>query len=777
MKNKISLAPLAAAFFLAASPALATTFSDTITGAQTFNVASSPLGGVGGCGMQTGAHAYASRPLTTNNSTTYTFTVTSVTGVDDDPFLALYAGTFDPANPTANLVGCNDDAIGLLSQFSSNLTAGTAYTVVSTTYGAGVITGTVNYDVTPDVTLAGAPVLSAVGVGAVATTTATLSGTSSKAGTGYWVVALRGGAVPNAANVRAGTAAGLVAAGSGAMGAGSPASFSLSGLTAATNYTAYLMAEDAQPLQSVVTGVDFRTAGVVLIDQAIVFGAAPSLVYGGTGTASATGGGSGNPVVLTSLTGSTCSVAGTTVGALAAGTCTLAANQAGNASYNAAPQVTQSIAVAKASQSIGFGAAPVVPVGGTGTVSATGGGSGNAVTFSSLTAGTCTVAGGTVTAVAAGACTVAADQAGNANFDPAPQALLAFTVSRLPQAIAFGPAPLLAAGGTATVSASGGASGNAVVFASLTPDTCSISGATLSGRAVGSCTIAANQAGDATYLDAPQATLAIAVFQPTPNRTALWWNPDEPGWGINVNHQGEIVFATLFTYASDGAPLWLVASDMRLQGDGSFLGTLYRTSGPRFDQQPWPFFGIVMVGEIRLRFTAADRGEVSWTFVENTPSALSAVHRSATKSIQPQVFRAEVPTCFSSTGSRAAEGNHQDLWWNPQEPGWGLNLAQQGDTIFATLFTYDDAGRDLWLVASGLERQPDGGFAGELYRTAAPGFEANGWKGYSLAAVGSLRMDFTDGENARLAYTVNGRSVVKQVTRQVYGLTVPVCRD
>ena len=71
---------------------------------------------------------------------------------------------------------------------------------------------------------------------------------------------------------------------------------------------------------------------------------------------SATGGASGNPVTFSSLTTGVCTVSGNTVTLVAAGTCTIAANQAGNASYNAAPQVTQSFTVNKVAQSIAFGA-------------------------------------------------------------------------------------------------------------------------------------------------------------------------------------------------------------------------------------------------------------------------------------------------------------------------------------------------------------------------------------------------------------------------------------
>ena len=52
---------------------------------------------------------------------------------------------------------------------------------------------------------------------------------------------------------------------------------------------------------------------------------------------------SGLTVTYSSLTPSVCSVAGTLVTPLAAGTCTLAADQGGNANYNAALQVTQNV--------------------------------------------------------------------------------------------------------------------------------------------------------------------------------------------------------------------------------------------------------------------------------------------------------------------------------------------------------------------------------------------------------------------------------------------------
>jgi alpha-tubulin suppressor-like RCC1 family protein len=97
-----------------------------------------------------------------------------------------------------------------------------------------------------------------------------------------------------------------------------------------------------------------RTVGatfVPMVGQAIAFGTAPAIVVGGTGTVSATGGASGNPVVFTSLTAGVCTSGGTngaTVTGVATGTCTIAANQAGSGIYTAALQVTQSFSIGPA---------------------------------------------------------------------------------------------------------------------------------------------------------------------------------------------------------------------------------------------------------------------------------------------------------------------------------------------------------------------------------------------------------------------------------------------
>lgn len=196
---------------------------------------------------------------------------------------------------------------------------------------------------------------------------------------------------------------------------------------------------------------------------------------------------------------------------VAAGTCTIRASQAGDATYAAAPNVNQSFTVAKASQTITFGALAGKTFGNAPfAVSATAS-SGLAVTFTSTTTAVCTVSTATVTIVAAGTCTIRAAQAGNANYLAAPNVDQTFTVAKASQTITFGAlAPLRMDQVPAALSATA-SSGLAVAFTSTTTTICTVSGTAITLKAVGTCTIQANQAGNANYLAAPAVNQSFAI--------------------------------------------------------------------------------------------------------------------------------------------------------------------------------------------------------------------------------------------------------------------------
>jgi hypothetical protein len=191
------------------------------------------------------------------------------------------------------------------------------------------------------------------------------------------------------------------------------------------------------------TALAVAGASTALVSQSITFTSVPpaSPATGDTYRVAAKGGASGNPVTFTidSPSASICSISGSTVTFNQQGSCVIDANQAGNGTYAAAPQVQGTISVgksvAKMAQSISFAPPASGSMGGSATLSATGGGSGNPVVFSvdsSTAAGVCNVAGTngtTVNYTVPGSCVIDANQAGNGTYAAAPQVQGTITVN------------------------------------------------------------------------------------------------------------------------------------------------------------------------------------------------------------------------------------------------------------------------------------------------------------------------------------------------------------
>ncbi len=143
----------------------------------------------------------------------------------------------------------------------------------------------------------------------------------------------------------------------------------------------------------------------------------------------------GQLVTVDSATPAVCTVATGEVTLIAAGTCTLAAALPGYL------EARQSFAVGRTLQQVAFSsAAPVDAItGGPAYQPAASASSGLPVAFASLTPAVCGVQGDAVTPLAAGLCTIAVEQAGDAEYEPAPPATQSYTVA--PAAAPAGGAP------------------------------------------------------------------------------------------------------------------------------------------------------------------------------------------------------------------------------------------------------------------------------------------------------------------------------------------------
>ena len=147
-----------------------------------------------------------------------------------------------------------------------------------------------------------------------------------------------------------------------------------------------------------------------------------------------------------------------------------------------------------------------------------------------------------------------------------------------------------------------------------------------------------------------------------------------------------------------------------------------------------------------------------------------------------QAIRAAIVTTLGlmMAGAHAAPmtPDPTGMWYDPAQPGWGMSLTQQGETIFAVLFVYDANHNPQWFVASNVV---DTGqvmnmlvgevYSGPLYRTTGPAYAVPSDPAtLSATPVGTIQIAYVQPtNNISLAYSVNGTTVTKTVQAQTWG--------
>jgi len=193
------------------------------------------------------------------------------------------------------------------------------------------------------------------------------------------------------------------------------------------------------------------------------------------------------------------------------GTCTVMYNQAGDANYNAATQVTESVTAQKANQTINFGALLTKTFGDADFgVSATAT-SNLAISFTA--SGQCTVTGTNVHITGAGSCTITAKQSGDSNFNAAPDVPQSFNIAKATTTTAVTSSVNLSEFGqsvtfTATVTSGAGTptgtiqfkDGAANIGSAQTLNAGGVAQLTTSVLTTGTHTITADYNGDANFL-------------------------------------------------------------------------------------------------------------------------------------------------------------------------------------------------------------------------------------------------------------------------------------
>lgn len=114
--------------------------------------------------------------------------------------------------------------------------------------------------------------------------------------------------------------------------------------------------------------------------------------------------------------------------------------------------------------------------------------------------------------------------------------------------------------------------------------------------------------------------------------------------------------------------------------------------------------------------------------------------------------------------------NLSDLWWNPQESGWGMGITHHASgRLFAAWYTYGQDGTAIWFTLQPGEWTSMNTYTGPIYRTSGPyyggSFDASR---FSITRVGTGTLTLDGPSSALFSYTAEGISSSRRIERMVF---------
>ena len=131
---------------------------------------------------------------------------------------------------------------------------------------------------------------------------------------------------------------------------------------------------------------------------------------------------------------------------------------------------------------------------------------------------------------------------------------------------------------------------------------------------------------------------------------------------------------------------------------------------------------------------------------------------------------------FLSFAARAvsASTDYSALWWNASESGWGMNVMQEEQILFITLFIYGPNGAPTWYSATATfasaNAAGDRTYTGDLYATTGTPFSTTPFNPGATVAqkVGTIQFVGRADGTATVQYTAGSATVNKTVGRQTW---------
>jgi hypothetical protein len=268
----------------------------------------------------------------------------------------------------------------------------------------------------------------------------------------------------------------------------------------------------------------------VKLDQIITFNALPAKIVGDTDFSPGATASSGLAVSYASSNTAVATMVGSNIHIVGAGASTITASQAGDATYNAAPNVLQTLSVSaaqKQDQTITFAALPVKVYGDADFTLGATASSGLTVSYLSSNTAVATIVSSNIHIVGAGTSTITASQGGDANYNAAPDVPQVLTVSKANQTITFNALPAKVVGNADFSPGATASSGLAVSYTSSNTAVATIVSNNIHIVGAGTSVITASQVGNTNYnaaTDIPQSltvTAAPTIYNYVPTSTSI----------------------------------------------------------------------------------------------------------------------------------------------------------------------------------------------------------------------------------------------------------------